>query len=151
MSENNADEKLTSIISLLGHIEIFKTTFSDLNKTAHITFADESISAIIDNYYFTLLSQLESINGDISDFHAAILTIAEEVKSMPQKETPQKERPKKEVPLEPAPKAAVESKEEKVQGIEETVRKNKNKNELVLNIIDYLQERMEKEKDKDDE
>ena len=38
MSENNADEKLTSIISLLGHIEIFKTTFSDLNKTAHITF-----------------------------------------------------------------------------------------------------------------
>ena len=51
---------------------------------------------------------------------------------MPQKETPQKERPKKEVPPEPAPKAAVESKEEKVQGIEETVRKNKNKNELVL-------------------
>ena len=61
------------------------------------------------------------------------------------------ERPKKEVPLEPAPKAAVESKEEKVQGIEETVRKNKNKNELVLNIIDYLQERMETKKDKDDE
>ena len=146
MSENNADEKLTSIISLLGHIEIFKTTFSDLNKTAHITFADESISAVINDYYFTLLSQLESINGDISDFHAAILTIADEVKSMPQKETPQKE-----VPLEPAPKAAVESKEEKVQGIEETVRKNKNKNELVLNIIDYLQERMETKKDKDDE
>ena len=146
MSENNADEKLTSIISLLGHIEIFKTTFSDLNKTAHITFADESISAIIDNYYFTLLSQLETINGDISDFHAAILTIADEVKS-----TPQKESPKKEVPLEPAPKAAVESNEQKVQGIEETVRKNKNKNELVLNIIDYLQERMEIKKDKDDE
>ena len=146
MSKNNSDEKLTSIISLLGHIEIFKTTFSDLNKTAHITFADESISAIIDNYYFTLLSQLETINGDISDFHAAILTIADEVKS-----TPQKEKTKKEVPLEPAPKAAVESKEEKTQGIEETVRKNKNKNELVLNIIDYLQERMEKEKDRDNE
>ena len=146
MSENNADEKLTSIISLLGHIEIFKTTFSDLSKTAHITFADESISAIINDYYFTLLSQLESINGDISDFHAAILTIANEVKSA----TP-KEKSKKEVPLEPAPKAAVESKEEKIQGIEETVRKNKNKNELVLNIIDYLQERMETDKDKDDE
>lgn len=146
MSEDNLDERLTSIISLLGHIEIFKTSFSDLNKTAHITFADQSISTIIDNYYFTLLSQLESINGDISDFHAAILTIANEIKS-----APQKERPKKEVPLEPAPKAAVESKEEKVQGIEETVRKNKNKNELVLNIIDYLQERMETKKDKDDE
>ena len=146
MSENNADEKLTSIISLLGHIEIFKTTFSDLSKTAHITFADESISAIINDYYFTLLSQLESINGDISDVHAAILTIANEVKSA----TP-KEKSKKEVPLEPAPKAAVESKEEKIQGIEETVRKNKTKNELVLNIIDYLQERMETDKDKDDE
>ena len=146
MTENNSDEKLTSIISLLGHIEIFKTTFSDLNKTAHITFADESISAVINDYYFTLLSQLESINGDISDFHAAILTIANEVKS-----ASPKERPKKEVPLDPAPKAAVESKEEKVQGIEETVRKNKNKNELVLNIIDYLQERMETDKDKDDE
>ncbi len=146
MSENNADERLTSIISLLGHLEIFKTTFSDLNKTAHITFADESISAIIDNYYFTLLSQLESINGDISDFHAAILTIANEVKSMPQKE-----KIKKEVPLEPAPQSAVKSNEEKVEGLEATVRKNKNKNELVVNILDYLQERMDTNKDKDDE
>ena len=146
MSEHNVDERLSSIISLLGHIEIFKTTFSDLNKTAHITFADESISAIIDNYYFTLLSQLETINGDISDFHAAVLTIANEVKS-----TPPKEIPKKEVPLEAAPKDAVESKEKNTKGIEETVRKNKEKNELVLNILDYLQERMETEKDKDDE
>jgi hypothetical protein len=49
MSEDNLDERLTSIISLLGHIEIFKTTFSDLNKTAHITFADQSISTIIES------------------------------------------------------------------------------------------------------
>jgi len=146
MSKDDVDERLTGIISLLGHIEIFKTTFSDLNKTAHITFADESISATINDNYFTLLSQLETINADISDFHSAILALANEVKSNPPKKII-----KKEVPLDPAPKAAVESKEEKIQGIEETVRKNKNKNELVLNIIDYLQERMETDKDKDDE
>ena len=146
MDNNNVDERLSGIISLLGHIEIFKTTFSDLSKTAHITFADESISATINENYFTLLSQLETINGDISDFHSAILTLADEVKSSPPKKII-----KKEVPLDPAPKAAVDSNEEKTQGIEETVRKNKNKNELVLNIIDYLQERMEIDKDKDDE
>lgn len=146
MSEDNIDERLKGIISLLGHIEIFKTSFSDLNKTAHIAFADDSITTIINEYYFTLLSQLETINGDISDFHAAILTLANEIRS-----TSPEQKNKKEVPLNPIPTPVEDNKEQRVDGIEETVRKNKNKNELVVNILDYLQERMETEKDEDDE
>ena len=90
--------------------------------------------------------KLETINGDISDFHAAILTLANEIRS-----TSPEQKNKKEVPLNPIPTPVEDSKEQRVDGIEETVRKNKNKNELVVNILDYLQERMETEKDEDDE
>ncbi len=139
------NDKLATILSLLGHVEIFKTSYQDLNKTAHITFADESISDEIDDKYFTLLKSLEKINGSISEFHQEVLSVATQVMADPLPEN--KVVKKKEVPLSPSSPSSKKVDKVEKKALEETVRKNKDKNQLVVNILDYLEERLDKKED----
>ena len=139
------NDKLATILSLLGHVEIFKTSYQDLNKTAHITFADDSIGDEIDDKYFALLKSLEKINGSISEFHQEVLSVATQVMADPLPES--KVTKKKEVPLSPPPPSSKKVDKVEKKALEETVRKNKDKNKLVVNILDYLEERLEEKED----
>ena len=139
------NDDLAPILTLLGHIEIFKSSYSDLNKTTHIIMADEGLSDIIDPHYFSLMKKLEKINGSISELHQEVLSLGTKVKIDDLDQTPPKANKPKEK-LEKQNKDKVVKKD----NLEKTARNNSEKNQLVVNILDYLEERLDKKEKRDE-
>lgn len=139
MDKDKMPKDLDVFLSLLGEIDIIKNQVGMLDKSTHITLAQDNVSAILGNSEcFRILKLVEMLNANISAINGAFLGAAESVTAQyvsdpveKTDDTPQEEQPPEEaIAQEPEGKQKEEGKEGK-------------DNQIINNMLQYFKERFE--------
>ena len=139
MDKDKMPKDLDVFLSLLGEVDIIKNQAGMLDKSAHITLAQDNVSAVLGNSEcFRILKLVEMLNANISAINGALLGAAEVVTAQGTTDIPPEvdNTPTKEQSPE---EAIVKESEERPNKNS----KNEKDNEIINNMLQYFKERFE--------
>ena len=141
MNKDSIPQDLDVFISLLGEIDMIKTSVAALDKSTHIALSQDDISTALGNSRcFNILKLIEKLNADLSLLNASYLNSAELVtEGLDGKE---KKTSSWVEDMADSHKKIEDQKEPKEP--DEGVKEKQKENEIINNMLSYFRERFEK-------
>ena len=141
MNKDSIPQDLDVFISLLGEIDMIKTSVAALDKSTHIALSQDDISTALGNSRcFNILKLIEKLNADLSLLNASYLNSAELVtEGLDGKE---KKTSSWVEDMAYSHKKIEDQKEPKEP--DEGVKEKQKENEIINNMLSYFRERFEK-------
>ena len=138
MNKDSIPQDLDVFISLLGEIDMIKTSVAALDKSTHIALSQDDISTALGNSRcFNILKLIENLNADLSLLNASYLNSAELV-------TEGLDGKEKKTSSWAADMAESRKKIEDKKEPTEDVKEKQKENEIINNMLSYFRERFEK-------